>query len=89
MLTKKVSASALLSAIPFPTASPPTVLSSVSRCVSYNLCVGKGTLCQQVVVSPKLDRGVVRLKNTNTDRAAWSQLSAAPCAILLFIDYIG
>ena len=29
------------------------------------------------------------LKNTNTARAAWSQLSAAPCAILSFIDYIG
>ena len=26
-----------------------------------------------------------RLKNTNTARAAWSQLSAAPCAILSFI----
>ena len=29
------------------------------------------------------------LKNTNTARAAWSQLSAASCAILSFIDYIG
>ena len=29
------------------------------------------------------------LKNTNTARAAWSQLLAAPCAILSFIDYIG
>ena len=29
------------------------------------------------------------LKNTNTARAAWSQLSAAPSAILSFIDYIG
>ena len=29
------------------------------------------------------------LKNTNTARAAWSQLSTAPCVILLFIDYIG
>ena len=28
------------------------------------------------------------LKNTNTARAAWSQLSAASCAILSFIDYI-
>ena len=27
------------------------------------------------------------LKNTNTARAAWSQLSAASCAILSFIDY--
>ena len=26
------------------------------------------------------------LKNTNTARAAWSQLSAASCAILSFID---
>ena len=29
------------------------------------------------------------LKNTNTARAAWSQLSAASCAILSFVDYIG
>ena len=29
------------------------------------------------------------LKNTNTARAAWSQLPAAPYAILSFIDYIG
>ena len=29
------------------------------------------------------------LKNTNTARAAWSQLSAASCAIISFIDYIG
>ena len=27
------------------------------------------------------------LKNTNTARAAWSQLSTASCAILSFIDY--
>ena len=62
MLTKKVSASELLSAIPLPTASPPTLLSSVSICVSYKLCVGKGTICQQIDVSPKLDRGVVRVQ---------------------------
>ena len=59
MPTQNVSASELLSAIPLPTASPPTLLSFVSICVSFKLCVGKGTICQQIDVSPKLDRGVV------------------------------
>ena len=38
--------SELLSAMPFPTTSPPTVFSFVSIRVSDKLCVGKGTLCQ-------------------------------------------
>ena len=59
MPTQNVSASELLSAMPFPTASPPTVQSSVSICVSYKLCVGKDTICRQIDVSPILDRGVV------------------------------
>ena len=59
MPTQNVSANELLSAMPFPTTSPPTVQSSVSICVSYKLCVGKDTICRQIDVSPILDRGVV------------------------------
>ena len=61
MPTQNVSANELLSAMPFPTASPPTVQSSVSICVSYKLCVGKDTICRQIDVSPILDRGVVHV----------------------------
>ena len=61
MPTERVSGSKQLSVIPLPIASPPIVLSFVGVAVNYNLCVGKGTLCQQIDVSPKLDHGVVEV----------------------------
>ena len=59
MLTERVSGNKQLSAIPLPTTSPPTLSSSVSIGVSYNLTVGKGTLCRHIGVSRKLYHGVV------------------------------